>query len=140
MTLENIKEKLQDYFISNNDIIAAYIFGSYFTEYKRTDSDMDFAIYFEKELTLLEISSIEAAISILLNFEKIDVLQLNDSPIKIRFKAISQGNLIYEKDSDKLSNFLEQAFDFYQDYSIKLEDFYRTYDKALKERYINGRH
>lgn len=109
------KEKLRDYFGSKENILLAIIFGSYNTEFQRENSDLDFAILFEKNVSLMEEMELLKDLSRILSFENVDLTNLNKAPISLQFEAL-KGEIIYEKDDEKTSDFMEYVFKRYADF------------------------
>lgn len=56
-------EKLKSYLSDNPSIIAFYLFGSYGTEYQNQNSDIDFAVLYNKNVLLEEELTLEVKIS-----------------------------------------------------------------------------
>lgn len=128
---------LKKYFSQQPDIIAVYIFGSFGTEYEHDFSDIDFAVIFNAgQITLRDECKIEAYLSKLLNREKIDLLNLNKAPVYLRYKAVTEGDLIYESDYIAHSDFLEKVYKWYLDYLPDHEVYQRDCEIALKEAYL----
>jgi len=53
----NIEDKiitLIKYFETNEDILAVWLIGSYGTEYQREESDIDFSILFNKDVSIIQ--------------------------------------------------------------------------------------
>ncbi len=132
--------KLQKALSSRDDVAAAYLFGSYGTEYETEYSDIDLGIIFlpginadfKRELEL------EVALSLALGTDRLDVVNLNKAPIQLRYRAISEGRLIYEADYISTSDFIEKTLKYYLDYAYYLKSFFRERNKALKEAYTGG--
>ncbi|HHW45078.1 nucleotidyltransferase domain-containing protein [Desulfofundulus thermobenzoicus] len=137
---QNRLKKLQDYLSGQKDIVAVYLFGSFGTGYQHNYSDIDLGIVFSpqslpdlnRELTL------EADIALILGRDDIDLVNLNRAALALRYRAVSQGVIIYEGDGTAASDFLENTYRLYGDYQIDLNRYYREYRKALQEAYFNG--
>lgn len=84
-------------------VIMASLFGSYGTDYQRSDSDIDFALLFEEKPGLMGEMKILQELSAILNYENVDLVTLNDAPITLQFRAI-EGDILYEKDSRQVSD------------------------------------
>lgn len=122
------------------DIAAVYLFGSYGTEYQTIHSDIDLGVIFlpEVKADLRTELELEVALSLALETDQIDVVNLNRSPIQLRYRAIAEGQLIYQADYVSTSNFLEDTYRYYFDYAYHLKNFQRERCKALKEVYVDG--
>lgn len=112
---EKACKKLIDYFKTDNNILGVWLIGSYGTEYQNEDSDIDFAFLFNREMNLQDEIKLECAITEILKFENIDVVNLMKAPITLRFKTIKDGKLMYEATTDKVLDFEEETIKTYQD-------------------------
>ena len=136
----DIREKLtqlEDYFKKAEDIIAVYLFGSYASGSQTELSDIDFAILFNKDVDtdLMREMEIMAQISLIIKKEDVDLVNLNKAPIYLQHEIIKTGELIFEREQDKLSDFIYYVLTYYYDEKIRLDKYYREYEKALKEEY-----
>ena len=134
INIDNNISKLTSYLESNNNILAAWIIGSYGTENQREDSDIDIALLFYNNINIMEEMSIACDISDALSFENIDTINLLDAPITLQSKVINEGRNIYEDDSIKVSDFMENVFNRCRDeiYYLNryMEDFYKSYENG----------
>lgn len=112
-------------------VIMASLFGSYGTDYQRSDSDIDFALLFEEKPGLMGEMKILQELSAILNYENVDLVTLNDAPITLQFRAI-EGDILYEKDSRQVSDYMEKVFKIYGDYAPVL----RNFDREMLRRAI----
>ncbi len=136
MRQEALREQLPallDYFASNDDILTVYLFGSYGTDrYVPLLSDLDMAIIFNKDKPLMEEMKISADISILLEREDVDVINLNKARVDLCHEIISTGEIIYEKERIKTADFVEQTLRHYFDYGIPLRKIREEFLETLK--------
>ncbi|MCK8826566.1 nucleotidyltransferase domain-containing protein [Natroniella acetigena] len=137
--IEEKLEHLKGYFKEEEDIIAVYLFGSYGTDRQTELSDIDFAILFkkDKEINLMREMEIMAQISLILKVEDIDLVNLNKVPIHLQHEIIRTGDLIYERNKDKVSDFIQYVLTYYYDERIRLNKYYDEYKRALKEEYLS---
>ncbi|MFZ5652565.1 MAG: type VII toxin-antitoxin system MntA family adenylyltransferase antitoxin [Bacillota bacterium] len=135
-----VLKALQDYLSRQDDIVAVYLFGSFGTEFQNKFSDLDLGVVFYpgKLPDLGRELSIEAELSLILGIDRIDLINLNRAPVQLRFKAAAKGSILFEANANELSSFLENTYRIYGDYQIDLETYYREYQKALREAYLNG--
>ncbi len=105
-------------------VIMASLFGSYGTDYQRSDSDIDFALLFERKPSLLEEMKILKELSAILDYEDVDLVNLNDASIILQFQAL-EGEILYEKDPIQVSDYMEKVFKIYGDYAPVLRNFDR---------------
>lgn len=131
-----IKEKIASVF-SEEDVAAAYIFGSRVDGSEIPSSDIDLAVLFKKPPDFKQELDLGARLELKLRCE-VDVLNLNCASINLAFRAISCGTLIYEKEPIVLSDYLEHLFGSYQDFRPKFEIFLREYNQSLREYYLHA--
>ena len=116
------KKKLKSYFKNRSDVVLAILFGSHGTEFQRNDSDIDFAILFDNKISMMEEMKILDELSSILSFENIDLLNLNKASVIMKFEALS-GQIIYERDFDETSDFMEKVFKTYGDITYMINEF-----------------
>lgn len=135
--LKDIEKEISElklYLSKNSNVIAFYIFGSYGTKWQNQNSDIDFAILYDKDISLKEELMLEIKISEIFKRDDIDVVNLNKAPINLQQRVIYTGDLLYCSDKIKLADFKERVFKFYGDYGITLKFFYEDYLKGLIEK------
>ena len=129
---------LLDYFTSDSTILTVYLFGSFGTSnYVPPLSDLDLAIVFDNDKTLMEEMKISADISTMLEREDVDIVNLNKARVDLCHDIISTGDLIHEKDKIKTADFVEQTLKFYFDYGITLKMIREDFLESLKEDSIS---
>lgn len=125
-------DNLKKYFMSNNNIVAVWIIGSYGTKQQTENSDIDIALLFNKPINIMDEMDISCKISEIIDFDNIDTINLLDAPITLQFKVIDEGRNIYEKDYYKVCDFMEEVFKKYTDEKYYLDrftnDFYESYE------------
>ena len=90
---------LRNFIKEQKDVVALYVFGSILTEYYGTYSDIDLGIVFYTSDTKLERElEIDVQVSDILGTDKVDMVNLNKTPVQLSFQAISKGVLIQEND------------------------------------------
>lgn len=115
LNADDIK-KIQDYFASQKNVVAVYLYGSFAkgTPYKK--SDIDFGVLFDSSFrSYLRLGDIIGDLSNLGLSVEPDVrnIDLKSSPVYL-FNVIS-GQLIFSKDEIKRINFEVQAMSLYYD-------------------------
>lgn len=121
-----IVEKLGNYFEKRDDIVMAFLFGSWAKGHEGTESDIDIAVYFKPENNILEWESTdsqyESEREIWLDIERIvekdvDLLVLNRAAATVADSAL-RGYPIIIKDRNLYMDFLlritSEAIDFRQ--------------------------
>ena len=134
----NIIEKCKDILLEYENIIFAYIFGSYVQEKIRIDSDIDIAIYLEKKIdagTYLEIKmSLTEACK-----REIDLIILNDTTPLLKYEIYKNNILLFTRDKAIETSYKVKTLFEYNDIKKYLDLSYdRTIDRLKKEVKSNG--
>jgi len=102
---------LKGFFVQYPSVAAVYLFGSFGTEHEHPFSDIDLGVIFAPEgMSLQEEMSMEACLSVLLARDRIDLVNLNKAPLKLQYRAIAEGELIFEGNYKAHSDFLERTY------------------------------
>lgn len=125
----------KSFFQSRFEIAAVYLFGSFGTEFEHPRSDIDLGVVFTHPVTLSDELEIDVALSLYVKNDRIDLVNLNRTPIALQFRALKEGMLVYEGDYSKHSDFIECVIKNYPDYAVKYAVFANDYEQALKEEY-----
>lgn len=123
INIEHLIPKLKEYFLQEDNIISVWIVGSYGTSYQREDSDIDFAILFDQEISVLDEMYYAGEITQVLKIEDIDMINLRKAPVTLQMKALQEGRKIYEKDAIKTSDFIEYVLKVYPDKKYYIDKF-----------------
>lgn len=132
VSIENKLNELVKYFKTQSNILAVWIIGSYGSIYQREDSDIDFAILFENNISIMDEMQISNDISSILSFDNVDTIDLLKSPITLQFKTIKEGRNIYEADYIKVSDFIEYTLKMYPDAKYYNDRFLKYYKESFK--------
>jgi uncharacterized protein len=133
LTKEKINE-LTSYFSGHADIATVYLFGSYGTElYDPDRSDIDLAIIYSRNLTLKEEMLIDAEITLNLESDNVDVINLNKARVDISYQVLVTGKLIYEQDKIITADFVEHVLKHYFDHGLALEEIKADTCEVVKE-------
>jgi predicted nucleotidyltransferase len=129
---ENIINLSGQYLTARDDIIFAYLFGSYATGKQTHLSDIDVAVYlkddgqaFDKKLGILN------DLTKILETEDIDLVILNKAPISLLAKILANKVILIDKDP-----YVRHAFE-----SLNMRmgfDFSIFEKRILEQRYLNG--
>ncbi len=101
---EQIKDIIAEYLHETEEIIFAYIFGSFVA--KEYYHDIDVAVYLSDNFDKNDLmkyqygyeSSLVAKLMKLLHTDKIDLVVLNNAPLLITNRIINTGILLFDKD------------------------------------------
>ena len=139
--IEDKIEDLKDYFEEQEDIVAVYIFGSYGTEYQTPLSDVDFAVLFREdaEIGLMREMEIMAQMTLITKVENVDLMNLNKVSVLLQHEALKKGRLIFEREEQRVTEFIEHVLTYYYDAKIRSERFNREYRESLQGDYCYDR-
>ncbi len=125
---------LKEVLIRHAHVLAVFLFGSQVDGYATPRSDIDLAVLFERLPSLKEELALSVAVQEALGTERVDLVNLNRASLLLRHRAVA-GRLVYERDEEKVSDFIESTIRDYVDYAPDLEAYYRDYDLALEAAY-----
>lgn len=120
--MSDVYEQLKDAaptVLEGTAVVFAYLFGSHATGRDRDYSDVDIAVYLDS--TVVSDSYLDASLDLARRLESsgvgnIQVLVLNDAPLRIRGSATRERKLIYSRDEPARVRFesetLREFFDF----------------------------
>lgn len=128
-------KKIKDYFASQKDIVAVYLYGSFAFGNPHKRSDLDIAVLFEGKVNLYERLG-----SLYSNFPKLSVraepeireLDLNQSPVFLR--NVLKGKCIFSRDEPKRIRFEVAVMQIFRD----TEDLRNIDDLYMKKRLKEG--
>ena len=131
-------DKLKDYLSSRDEVVAAYLFGSYAKEKSHPKSDIDIALLLNPGLTrdgygIVKLNIIADSMGVL-SFNAVDVVILNDASPLLSHEVIKKGRLLFSKDEKVRLEFTVKATKRYLD-TIHLR---RVQDKILHEKIRRG--
>lgn len=132
-------EDLRKYFSTRKDVAAAFLFGSYGTQYQTPLSDVDIAVLFVPEDTIdytTELTML-ADLADIIGEDDINLVVLNKAPLTLQFEVLATGKILEQKDL-YLEDYHEYVCKRYADYKIDLDQFNADYDAALREVYLDG--
>lgn len=134
-------DALVEYLAGQEDVLAAYLFGSQATERARPNSDVDVAVLlsepeslarFERRLQLI------GDVSDVLGREA-DVIVLNDAPSILQHQILKTRQLLHERDREARIEFEVMAGKIYADLEPHREFFQRALFREVKEVGLGGR-
>ena len=126
---------LLDRIAKERDIVALYAFGSLTTGDLKPLSDLDFGILvsckldkqkrFDKHLDLL------GKFNEVLKTDEVDLVMMNDAPMRFSHNIIKSGKLIYCQNKTELSEFIEKTVKLYLDFRFFRDAFDDTFLKGI---------
>ena len=120
------------------EVQTVFLFGSYGTVYQTPLSDIDFAVYYNREQTLKDEAALLNRLAIALDTDQVDLVNLNKAYLVLRFRVINEGRIVFERNPVVTSDFIENVIRYYQDFAITMNKFYRDYDDSLREAYLDN--
>jgi len=98
----------------NDNVVAAWIFGSTIEGTVRPGSDIDMGVLFAVMPSVDELTGLRAALQDALAFDEIDLVVLNEASPILRFEAIS-GRPVYVADRENRATFVSLTAREYED-------------------------
>ena len=130
-----VLKKLKEYF-KNSNYPFVLLFGSYANSKESYLSDIDIAIYSDKELSLIDIGLIIYELEGLLD-KKIDLIVLNDlykkNP-KLSYNIVANHKIVTLKSKSDYADFKYNSYRYYFD----TKPLYNLFDRALLKRIDDG--
>lgn len=116
MNLQSIKERLEKLASDFPELHLIYLFGSQVTGQAGPQSDYDLGVLMDRDSdTSSRRATLEHALMVFLDQERLDVVWLSRAPLELAF-AIIQGILLYERDVATRVEYEAQVMSRYGDY------------------------
>lgn len=116
---------------NQSNIVLAFMFGSRAKRKERFGSDLDIAVYFKKEPSLLDIGKLVNELEEASGY-KVDLISLNDIHKKnprLAFSVLAEGTLLFSNNENFLNEFRKKVYLEYFDFlpvinlfNVKLKD------------------
>lgn len=131
---------LAEYFSKSNEVVAAYVFGSYAENIARPDSDIDIAVILEP----VPKDTLEYRLVVMEDIKRLtgldaDVIVLNEAPIMLQFQVIQKGKVVFERDADERAVFVMSVASRYYDYKRYFDYHARNLAERIKEGGLGAR-
>lgn len=111
---EEIKKALAEFLYRQEDILFAYIFGSFVRE--EAFRDIDIAVYSKDEKGFLYQSDMGYRCTMLTGYP-VEVILLNNAEIGLRMNILKEGELLLSKDEEARTDFIERTGKGYIEYA-----------------------
>lgn len=129
---------LKAYFLKRQEVVMAFVFGSYATGNPTSESDVDIAVYFKpqgRSLEWEETNTYESEDEIWSDVERIagiktDLVVLNRAPAVLASSILENGQALIIKDASLYSRLflsLSSAAEYFRDF---VEDFWRIKQRS----------
>jgi predicted nucleotidyltransferase len=120
----------------DEDIVALYSFGSLAEGHLKPLSDLDFAVLltlrlakekrFDRHLSLL------GEFNRLFKTDEVDLILLNDAPLRFVYQIQKEGKLLFCRDRTDLGDFNEYVIKTYLDFKYFRESFDRVFLEGIR--------
>ena len=113
-----------------------YLFGSQATGRDSEKSDVDIAVYLNRDLEynikdlLLDLIY---DLSKILHTDKIDLVILNQAPLALQYNVISEGKVIYQSNPETRYEYEMNVVTLYLDFKKYEDDYYNYMHKQILE-------
>lgn len=131
--------QIKDYLLTEQDIIAAYLFGSVVKNQNNQFSDIDLAILLDPKKKHYSFLDLRLGLSLELGSllkREVDVIILNEAPCLLKYEIFRSGRCILERSPQVSRAFIAQSLSEYYDYAPALAFFHHT---ALKKVWEGSR-
>ena len=126
---------LKKFFARDPRVLGVWLFGSQADGTATPRSDIDLAVLFERDLTLDEELTFQVAVCDTLGaYDKVDIVDLNRASLLLQRRTIA-GELIYERDYARVSDFVERILIEYPDYAQFLDRFNADFLEGVRQDY-----
>jgi hypothetical protein len=110
-----------------DDVVALYLLGSFAKKNVKPLSDIDFGVLLAKKLDREERFKIHLDLigwfADILKTDEIDLILMNDAPLKFAHEIFKTGKLLYCGDENELIDFYEKTVKFYLDFRFFRDQF-----------------
>ena len=114
----------------SSSVLAVWLIGSHETELQHADSDIDFAVLFERDATLKQRLLLEIEFCEILHTDNVDVVNLNEAPILFASRVLDEGRLLFERNRERTSDFFEHVLTYYYDEKLRAAKYLEDYRAA----------
>ncbi len=140
--VETVVAHVRDYLSTQEDVLAAYLFGSRAQGRARPQSDVDIAVLLREDLDsearLFRRLSLGDALEQRLG-RPVDLVVLNDAPLRLRHQVLRHGKLIFERDREARVEFEVRTGKLYADMKPVYDFYARATLQEIKEGRFGGR-
>jgi predicted nucleotidyltransferase len=122
----------KDILLRHNNIIFAYIFGSYAQNKARADSDVDIALYLDTAMDVETYLEIKVRLAEVCKRE-VDLIILNEATPFLRYEVYRNNNLLFSRDKARETQYKVKTLFEYSDMKKYLNLCYNETIRRLKE-------
>jgi predicted nucleotidyltransferase len=128
----DIFKRCKDILLKHNNIIFAYIFGSYVQDKARADSDVDIAIYLDTAMDVETYLEIKVRLAEVCKRE-VDLIILNEATPFLRYEVYRNNILLFSRDKACETQYIVKTLFEYSDMKKYLNLCYNETIRRLKE-------
>lgn len=92
------RTKLQTYFLNQEDILLAYLFGSHARDRAAPESDYDIAVLTRQAMPPARRYQMASELSALLGGVAVDLVPLHRAPTELAYAVVAEGQRLFERD------------------------------------------
>lgn len=121
---------LKERFVTRQEVVAAYLFGSRAEGVARPASDTDIAVLLDERIKDTFKYRLELADELeRLAGTQIDLILLREAPLLLQFQILKKGKVVFERDVDRRASYEMYILGKYYDY----QRFFDFHSKSLRE-------
>lgn len=115
--------------LGDRNVLAAVLFGSSVTGAKYPGSDIDIGVVFERtdERDLDPVGVYgdlyDQFMPLVGKNQKLDIVYLDEAPISLRFRAVTEGDPLYVRDARAFCDYKERVMREYFDFKPVMDEF-----------------
>lgn len=127
---DSVTVRLMSALTKRDDLVLAFLFGSFARGQAASSSDLDVAVYFSGPVGFHEVASLREDLSAMLGIET-DLLVLNTAPPVIRMQVLRHGTVLVNKDPKVYNTFFVET--------VKAYDDLKRSRKEIEDNILKGR-
>lgn len=139
MSSKEIISKLRKTLIKQENIVFAYLFGSFVTSERHRDIDV--AIHTKGKMALLEFGELQTELSKSTGLD-IDLIRINNLPGEnpvLAFEIVSNGSLLFTKESGMHLDFKEKVLLRYFDTAVLRKQIHNAFEVRMNSNQFGKR-
>lgn len=92
------RTKLQTYFLNQEDVLLAYLFGSHARDRATPESDYDIAVLTRQAMPPARRYQMASELSVLLGGVAVDLVPLHRALTELAYAVVAEGQRLFERD------------------------------------------
>lgn len=116
---------------------AVFLFGSTVEGFSGERSDLDFGIVIGDGRQKVDLKE-ELRLGVLFSEKlrkEVDVVILNNASLAFAYRVLSLGVLLFERQREELSDYIERVMDHYLDFLVRIKRYEKEFDEGLRRHY-----